>query len=429
MFSSWVYENLSELKESDINSSYDILLGENLPNVNTGLNNNEGDANAISTSHGDSLVYKFEGRDNQIFNNSVDPEGESVFIDHKHNVMKNSINYNLALAVVSYSEMSSTKEFELPILKETEWNKLLSNVSILVFMQGLNCGLKYYSNYAVVTSTNNEITVTPSEIFYVPYKVYGTYEDYYNSIGGEVSDTDRNLTWDTNLTDELYTTEETAHRIDCGDLDETEWYVSFKAKDIKYDKVYNKLLSRYSYDHKALQDYKCIIDGNYKTDVDYTDSHGRPQNLRGNTNLVSAIINKNNKLKAYRIAVGKERKRLFKSIKYDVNGGYQIFDFSSSSPEGSSISQNLSIDRSANEIYRVQVILQGISHSNRNIATDTLNMSIGGYSNSVVVSTRGGADNIVTFDFLVDLPTSSVLSINFDRGSTAKLKAVKIYYK
>lgn len=435
MFSKWVYSNLSELKESDINSSYDILLGEHLPTINQTLNNDN------TTAHSDSLVFKFEGRNNVIFNNSVNPEGESVFIDHKHNVMRNSINYNLALAVVSYSEMSSTKEFELPILKESEWDKLLSNVSILVFMQGLNCGLKYYSNYAVVTSTNNEITVTPSEILYVPYKIYGKYKDYYERIGGEVTDTDANLTWETNLEDDLYTEEETAHRIDCSDLEENyikldgtevniDYYVSFKAKDIKYDKIYNKLLERYSYDHKALQDYKCIIDGNYNTDINYTDSHGRPQILRGNTNLVSAIINKTNKLKAYRIAVGKERESLFKSIKYDVNGGYQIFDFSSSPSASSSISQNLSIDRPANEIYKIQIILQGIAHSNRNIATDTMNVTIGGITlEPLVVSTRGGAENIVTYEFNVDSPPSPTLTINFARGSTATLKAVKVYYK
>ena len=56
---------------------------------------------------------------------------------------------------------------------------------------------------------------------------------------------------------------ETAHRLDCEDLEETEYYISFKSKEIKYDKIYDSELGRYTYDHKAYLDYNCIVNSNY----------------------------------------------------------------------------------------------------------------------------------------------------------------------
>lgn len=242
MFSGWVYANLSELKESDIeNSGISLIVDGNVEDIGFG------DTDLIS-----SLIYDFSSDSNTIFSVSQNPEDEeSDFYEHKRNVIKNSINYNLALAMVSYSQMSSMREYNMPIFSETEWDKILNNVSIVTFMQGLNCGLKYYNNYAIATSVNNEITVTTNEIYYVPIK----------HEANVIQEDGTTLPVYTDLTDNY--SFETAHRLDCEDLEETEYYISFKSKEIKYDKIYDSELGRYTYDHKAYLDYNCIVNSNY----------------------------------------------------------------------------------------------------------------------------------------------------------------------
>ena len=100
-------------------------------------------------------------------------------------------------------------------------------------MQGLNCGLNIYNNYQIVSSTNNELTVTPSEIYYVK-------KDEFNSGYGNY------------------------HRIDCPYLAENnDDYIAFKSKEVKYDKVYDRTTNTYHYDHKNLACYTCINTNNY----------------------------------------------------------------------------------------------------------------------------------------------------------------------
>ena len=68
-----------------------------------------------------------------------------------------------------YNEGAESKDaiFNMPVLASEEWEKIINNISIVSFMQGIKCGLKTYNNYAIVSSTNNEIMVTLDEIYYV----------------------------------------------------------------------------------------------------------------------------------------------------------------------------------------------------------------------------------------------------------------------
>lgn len=242
MFSNWVYENLSGIRESDIeNSGLSLVIDDNVQDIGYG------DTTLIS-----SLIHDFSTSSNPIFSTAEDPEnGESIFYEHKRNVIQNSINYNLAVAMLSYSQMASMREYNMPIFSETEWDIILNNVSVVTFMQGLNCGLKYYNNYAIATSVNNEITVTTNEIYYVPI----------SHEANVIQEDGTTLAVYSDLTDNYFY--ETAHRIDCQDLEETSYYISFKSKEIKFDRVYDSELDRYTYDHKAYIDYNCIVNSNY----------------------------------------------------------------------------------------------------------------------------------------------------------------------
>lgn len=55
--------------------------------------------------------------------------------------------------------------YKLPELSESDWDQILTNTSIITFVQGIPIGLKYYNNYAIATSTSNKEYVDPNEIY------------------------------------------------------------------------------------------------------------------------------------------------------------------------------------------------------------------------------------------------------------------------
>ena len=91
-------------------------------------------------------------------------EENSVFNLHKREVIKESIISNLNQAITSYSR-NTAGQYQLPVLSETDWDQILSNVSITTFVQGIPIGMKYYNNYAIATSTTNKEYVDPNEIY------------------------------------------------------------------------------------------------------------------------------------------------------------------------------------------------------------------------------------------------------------------------
>ena len=58
----------------------------------------------------------------------------------------------------------------MPILSPLEWDKVLSNVSIITFMQGLPVGMKTYNNYMIVSSTGNRQFVDAESLYFVTKK-------------------------------------------------------------------------------------------------------------------------------------------------------------------------------------------------------------------------------------------------------------------
>ena len=95
-----------------------------------------------------------------------DPEDpDSDFCIHKRGIIKNTVELNLNQAITSYSRNNATGEYKLPKLTETDWDQVLTNVSIITFIQNIPIGMKYYNNYAIATSTVNKEYVDPDEIY------------------------------------------------------------------------------------------------------------------------------------------------------------------------------------------------------------------------------------------------------------------------
>ena len=122
----------------------------------------DGKAVSILTDPSD-VYYIFKDDTTDILNPIND---NAAFTQHKLNVMQASITYNLNVAITNYAGTSGI-DFRMPEMSETEWNKILTNISMVSFVQGMPIGFKTYNNYAVVTSTNNQMYVTDESIYYV----------------------------------------------------------------------------------------------------------------------------------------------------------------------------------------------------------------------------------------------------------------------
>lgn len=81
-------------------------------------------------------------------------------------VIRYSIERNLSIAIANYNNYSGvTTNFQMPELKENEWEKILNNISIISFLQGLNIGGKIYNGYSIITNTKNQEVVSEDSIY------------------------------------------------------------------------------------------------------------------------------------------------------------------------------------------------------------------------------------------------------------------------
>ena len=137
--------------------------------------------------------------ENYCFNKWIDKKTslnkESILENREEKIIEN-INNNLNLSVANYSANSKI-EYKLPALTDEEWERVLSNVSMITFLQGMKIGLKVYNNYAIVTSTENNEYVKPESLYYV-FKGAENEDEYYHkypckSPTGEVEQGYRNV--------------------------------------------------------------------------------------------------------------------------------------------------------------------------------------------------------------------------------------------
>ena len=95
-----------------------------------------------------------------------DPEDPaSTFNQHRIAVIKNVIVTNLITAINSYNGNDSSFEYALPQLTEEDWEKVVNNVCVITFMQGVPIGGKYFNNYAVIPNDKNNEFVDNDSIY------------------------------------------------------------------------------------------------------------------------------------------------------------------------------------------------------------------------------------------------------------------------
>lgn len=92
---------------------------------------------------------------------------DSNFNTHRFDVIKYSIEKNLSVAISNYNNYSSetSANFKMPKLKDTDWEKIMDNISIISFLQGVSIGGKIYNGYSVITNNKNQDVVMEDSIY------------------------------------------------------------------------------------------------------------------------------------------------------------------------------------------------------------------------------------------------------------------------
>ena len=96
---------------------------------------------------------------------SIEDAG-SNFDTHRISVIKYCIEKNLAVAISNFHSKSDTStSFEMPKLRDEEWDRLTGNIGMISFLQGLHIGSKTYNGYAVINNSQNEEFVSEDSIY------------------------------------------------------------------------------------------------------------------------------------------------------------------------------------------------------------------------------------------------------------------------
>ena len=141
----------------------------------------------FATNTGDQNIFSFSDNNNPLVSGSI-------FNENRISVIRKSIETNLASAIANYNAGSAgTYQFQMPKFTEEDWDKLLNNISVSVFMQGVPIKSKYYNNFIsfskcrnikkgvydngrVVSAEELEIVLTDIDFKIILESYTGTYE-------------------------------------------------------------------------------------------------------------------------------------------------------------------------------------------------------------------------------------------------------------
>lgn len=368
-------------------------------NENLNMINPSNDVNNIAFEYSTTFLKEEKGIealkiDSNIFklNKDNDPEDiTSDFWEHKREVIKSSIQYNLNLAISNYSSISSNQDYQMPILSETEWDKVLSNISMVSFMQDLPCKGKTYNNYAIVTSANSELIVIPNNLYYVPAE-QGDNAIQTNSDGSVRSENK----------------EYEYHRIDCEKLSDSAYYLGYRSIEYLYDRKYEN--KQYEYDHKNFACYYCIVTGNY-----------------------SKKILSNDKKRAYYTVLGKERNNLYKTTATVDNYGFEVTTFNSPESKGDIL---INCSRPLDKVRSIEVVITKTEIATKRTQNLTkFVLEIEDVSTEVQINANKNTtqtivwDNIASKDTTTNTSKTKTLKITANDLTTCNIASVKVIYK
>lgn len=151
---------------------FSTWLNNNLGNVKQihAVDSNGNRITDFASNTGEEKIFSFSEKNNPLV------EG-STFNENRISVIRKSIETNLTSAIANYNAGSAgTYEFQMPVFTEEDWDKVLNNISISVFMQGIPIKSKYFNNYCIITNNKNEEVVAQNSIYVLAQNSKGQIE-------------------------------------------------------------------------------------------------------------------------------------------------------------------------------------------------------------------------------------------------------------
>ena len=101
---------------------------------------------------------------------------KSNFNQHRLAIIKNKIRTNLAIAISNFNS-SYNIEFQMPELSDEDWAKVMNNISMISFVQGIEIGGTTYNGYTIINNSESKEVVREENIF-----ILGN-DNFYHRIG------------------------------------------------------------------------------------------------------------------------------------------------------------------------------------------------------------------------------------------------------
>ena len=148
-FSLWAREHLGSITQSNTVISEDENGITTVGNRTDYLAENTGGAN---------IFYADSDNDPML--------SSSAFNSHRLAIIRKSIETSLNTVITNYRS-TTLYNYAMPVINDEDWYKILNNVSVVTFMQGMSIGFRVYNNYTVITNNKNKEVVTAENIYIV----------------------------------------------------------------------------------------------------------------------------------------------------------------------------------------------------------------------------------------------------------------------
>lgn len=166
IYKGWIEKNRSAIQYyKDAKTFTDWFIGKGLAELEYADAYDE-----VISNNGTITIDRVWGADDdrKIFkdpDNMIESE-LSNFNQHRLAVIRHKIEVNLAIAISNYNEYSGVSNvFQMPKLKEEEWEYIIHNISLISFLQGLPIGGKTYNGYSIVTNSESDKVVLEDNIY------------------------------------------------------------------------------------------------------------------------------------------------------------------------------------------------------------------------------------------------------------------------
>ena len=158
IFSEWVREYLGDIDQDDTIRNEDGIttIGEAR---NSQTENGEEPEEYLSENTGDAKIFYADEENDPMLSGSA-------FNNHRLAVIRKSIETSLNTVISNFKSLM-LYEYAMPVIAEDDWYRILNNVSMVAFMQGMSIGYRDYNNYAIVTNNVNKEVVKTENIYIV----------------------------------------------------------------------------------------------------------------------------------------------------------------------------------------------------------------------------------------------------------------------